>query len=139
MHSYSFRDLACHQRVMFLHTVTQKKKKSLKEPTTQYLIEDQEMEDLIEWNFEQIEMITMLPTGNNTHYNNFSFIALYLCLYVLLSLLHMYNIKQTTICGNVVGLSAKPAVFPLFYFLLTKQFAQFYLVIIQINHYRIVF
>lgn len=57
--------------------------------------------------------------GNNTHYNNFSFIASYLCC-VLLSLLHMYNIKQTTICGNVVGLSAKPAVFPLFYFLADK-------------------
>lgn len=50
MHSYSFEDLACQQSVMFLHTVTKKKKKL----TTQYLIEDQEMGDLIEWNFEQI-------------------------------------------------------------------------------------
>lgn len=102
---------------MFLHIVTQK---SLKEVTAQYLVEDQEMEDLIEWNFEQIQMIAMLSTGNNTHHNNFSFIASYLSSCVLLSLHHMYNMKQTTICEDVVGLSAKPAIFPLFYFLVDK-------------------
>lgn len=78
------------------------------------------MKDLFEWNFEQIEMVTMLPTGSNTHYNNFSFIVSYLSSCVLLLLLHMYNIKETTVCGNLVGLSAKPAVFLLFYFLADK-------------------
>lgn len=76
MHLYSFEVLSCQQSVMFLHIVTQKK--SPKEPTTQSPIEDQEMEDLFEWNSEQIEMVTMLPTGNNIQYNNFSFIASYL-------------------------------------------------------------
>lgn len=78
------------------------------------------MEDSIECNFEQIQMVTIPATGNNTHYYNFSFLASYLSSCVLLSLLHMYNIKQTTVCGNVVGLSAKPAVFTLFYFLADK-------------------
>lgn len=96
---------------VFAYSDSKKKKKVQKEPTTQYLIKDREMEDFFEWNFEQIEMLTMLPTGNNTQYNKFSFVVSYLSSCVLLSLLHTYNIKQTTVCGNVVGLSAKPAVF----------------------------
>lgn len=67
MHSYSFEELACQQSVIFLHIATQKKKKSQKEPTTQYLIKDQKREVLIEWNFQQIQMESMLPTGNNTN------------------------------------------------------------------------
>lgn len=50
------------------------KKKRQHPPTTHHLLKK-----LIEWNFEQIRMIIMLPTGNNIHFNRFSFIASYLC------------------------------------------------------------